>query len=230
MSSSIPAASSFDARWRSVLVAAAATALLGGCMGIGGGGSGAQTTAATQAATPDIRRYIGPNYCPEMRVQPGTEVSRRYAPGGDGDANRIIYQASIGKTARECLYDLQGNLTLRIGISGRVIAGPAGGPATVTLPVRIAVVKYREAVLSTQAVPLSVTIPASLSTVFSEVREVVVPSPGSARDYIIYVGFDDGAPVPVGAGRHVAGALDLEATDIIIDQDGQADLLGNPGN
>jgi hypothetical protein len=43
-----------------------------------------------------------------------------------------------------------------------------------------------------------VTIPPENSTLFSEVRTVTVPSPGGKRDYIIYVGFDDGREVPIG--------------------------------
>ena len=54
---------------------------------------------------------------------------RHYEGGGTRTTRKlVIWQASVGKTARECLYDLQGSLTLKIGVSGRVIAGPKGGP------------------------------------------------------------------------------------------------------
>ena len=161
---------------------------LTGCMGIG---SGPEVTSSTASAEPeqiDIRRFIGPDYCPEIRIRPGTEVLREYR-GAEEPAN-VAWQASIGDTARECLYDGQGNLTLRIGVSGRVAAGPQGGPGTVSLPLRISVVKHLEAVLSTELYPQAVAIQASNSAVFREVREVTVPSPGQERDYIIYIGFD----------------------------------------
>ena len=154
----------------------------------------AVTEAAGAPANPDeidVRRYFGPNYCPDLRVREGTEMLRRFERGKQDEAGSLIWQASIGDTARECLYDLEGNLTLRIGVSGRVLAGPKGGPGAVSLPLRIAVVKYQEAVLYSDLKQLAITIPATNSTVFRNVYEVTVPSPGNDRDYLIYVGFDE---------------------------------------
>jgi hypothetical protein len=172
--------------------------LLAGCSMFGRGGepdttattaSTAATGGAAAAGEIDVRRYLGPDYCPELRIQDGTELVRSYERGHEDDPAYVVWQASIGKTARECLYDQQNNLTLRIGVSGRVIAGPKGGAgATVSVPLRIAIVKHKEATLASEAYRLSVAIPASNSTAFTEVREITVPSPGNDRDYIIYVG------------------------------------------
>ena len=155
---------------------------------------GGTPVAAGDPANPDeidIRRYLGPDYCPDLRVREGTEMLRRFERGKEDDSDSIIWQASIGETARECLYDQQGNLILRIGVSGRVLTGPKGGPGAVNLPLRIAVVKYQEAVLYSDLKQLAITIPATNSTVFRNVYEVTVPSPGRDRDYLIYVGFDE---------------------------------------
>ena len=59
------------------------------------------------------------------------------------------------------------------------------------MPLRIAVVKYQEATLYSELKQLAITIPAANSTVFRNVYEVTVPSPGRERDYLIYVGFDE---------------------------------------
>ena len=176
--------------------------LLGGCSMFGLGGSKPETTAATTPTTStapaantdqiDVRQYLGPDYCPELRVLSGAELMRSYEKGHDDDAKFVIWQASVGKTARECLFDLQGGMTLKIGVSGRVIAGPKGGAATVSVPLKIAVVKYRESVLATQDYTIEVAIPTGGATTFTQVREILVPSPGKDRDYIIYVGFDVG--------------------------------------
>jgi hypothetical protein len=192
-----------DPAARMALVAAA-LGLAGSCSMWGGGGEKPETTAATAAAatTPaaangsegiDIRRYLGSNYCPELRVIDGAELVRRYERGHEEDPDYIIWQASFGRTARECLWDLQGGLTLKIGVSGRVIAGPKGGPAaTVAVPLKIAIVKHREKVLATEAFSQDVVLPAQGASVFTQVKEILVPSPGQDRDYIIYVGFDTG--------------------------------------
>jgi len=160
-----------------------------------------QTDAAGNQDEIDVRRYLGPDYCPDLRVREGTEMVRRYERGQQDDSGSLIWQASIGDTARECLYDLEGNLTIRIGVSGRVLSGPKGGPGTVNVPLRIAVVKYEEAVLYSELKQLAITIPASNSAVFRNVYEATVPSPGRDRDYLIYVGFDEGGKGPDAAGK-----------------------------
>jgi hypothetical protein len=174
-----------------ILICAAAIVLAtGGCQAFRNRGGGEpETTATTTPAEGqmDVRRFLGPNYCPELRIPEGGQLVREYERGHDGDEKFVIWQASVGNTARECLYDLENNLTLKVGVSGRVISGPKGGAGTVTVPVRIVVVKHKEAVLSSNIFPVTATIPAQGSTVFTNVHEVVVPSPGEARDYILYV-------------------------------------------
>jgi len=169
---------------------------LAGCMGAGG--SEPETTATTEAASEeqiDIRRYLGPDYCPEIRIPDGYELVRRFESGHEEDIAYIVWQASIGQTARECLYDAAGGLLLRVGVSGRVIAGPKGGPGEVSVPLRIIVEKYKEAELVSELYQIPVSIPPSNSTVFTRVYEFNVPSPGEDRDYLIHIGFD-----PTGEG------------------------------
>jgi hypothetical protein len=201
MSSSSSPLSQFARRAATGLAACLVAISLSACTSIKLPGFGKRSVepggtllAAGAPANPDaidIRRYLGPDYCPDLRVREGTEMLRRYERGKEDDTGSLIWQASIGDTARECLYDPQGNVTIRIGVSGRVLAGPKGGPGVVNVPLRIVVVKYGEAVLYSELKPLAVTIPASNSTVFRNVYEATVPSPGRDRDYLIYVGFDE---------------------------------------
>jgi hypothetical protein len=176
-------------------LAPAVMLVVSGCMGMGGAGSDiADATASTEAAADeqiDIRRYLGPDYCPEIRVREGTEVVRQYESGRQDDSAAVIWQASVGETARDCLYDAQGGMELKVGVSGRAVAGPKGGAQTVSLPLRIALVKHREAVLASELYPLAIAIPASGAAVFSEVRILNIPPIGKDRDYILYVGFDE---------------------------------------
>jgi hypothetical protein len=60
------------------------------------------------------------------------------------------------------------------------------------VPLKIAVVKFKESVLATQAFTIDASIPAEGATTFTQVKEISVPSPAQDRDYIIYVGFDIG--------------------------------------
>jgi hypothetical protein len=177
-----------------VLSLAMALAAAGCSVFRGGGGAEPAATASTGEGSEqiDVRRLLGPDYCPELRILDGAQLVRSYERGHEDDPAYVIWQASFGNTARECLYDAQGGLTVKVGVSGRVIAGPKGAPGEVTVPFKIAIVKFKEAVLASQGYTLAMTLPSVGSTTFTEVREIAVPSPGSDRDYIIYLGFDVG--------------------------------------
>ena len=86
-----------------------------------------------------------------------------------------------------------------------MVSGPKGGPGSVSLPLRIAVVKYQEAVLTSELYPLEIVIPPTGSAVFTEVKELVLPSPGNDRDYILYVGFDEKGEVLIGSSARPGG-------------------------
>ena len=173
------------------LAPALAALVLCGCTGLGGSApqraQAVQPVAAAQTAAPAAAASL---YCPSLRLREGAETLRRHAGGGADDASAIVWQASITDTARECRYG-GGRLTIRVGVAGRVIAGPRGGPGAVTVPLRIVVLKFPEEVLASERRQVSVTIPASLSAGFSHVAEITVPSPGEDRDYLVYAGFDE---------------------------------------
>ena len=61
-------------------------------------------------------------------------------PGeGEPAALDLRYQGSIVRTAREC-HVSAGVMTMKVGVEGRVVTGPAGGPGSLEVPLRIAVV------------------------------------------------------------------------------------------
>lgn len=133
----------------------------------------------------------GTVYCPKIELRQGTESFNVYEGDAKGDPKKLVHQARIDKTARECSLT-NGQLLIRVGIHGRVLAGPrSASSATMTVPVRIAVVKFQEAVLYSEIEPISVQISDFDRTPdFVTVVNVAVPDPGEDRDYIIYVGFD----------------------------------------
>jgi len=188
--------SAFGGRLLGAGLALGAALGLAGCTGGGQAAgpavTGSSATNATTTAAPaaDLGRFASLGYCPELRIQPGTQTLRR-AAGGEDDPRAVLWQATIADTARECRYGPDGRLTIRVGVAGRVVAGPKGGAGPISAPVRIAVVRYQENVLATQLDRLTVTIPPELSTTFEKVYEVTVPAPGADRDYIVYVGFDE---------------------------------------
>ena len=101
------------------------------------------------------------------------------APGKQPVGTDLRYQATISKTARECTVN-GGQITARIGIQGRVIAGPAGAPSTVQVPIRVAVVQggVSEKTIATKAYQTTVTMTEGGSEPFTLVAEdLVYPAP-----------------------------------------------------
>jgi hypothetical protein len=135
-----------------------------------------------------------------VSIRAGASTFAVGAPGKEAVGNDLRYQATITRTARDCT-QAGGQVTARIGILGRVIAGPAGNPATVEIPLRVAVVQggVQEKTIATKVYRTTVTMGDSGSIPFSLVAEdLVYPVPqGAAGDsYIFYIGFDPQALKP----------------------------------
>jgi len=138
--------------------------------------------------------------CPQVTVRAGAST---YAVGANGKpavGNDIRFQATVTKMARECARN-GGDIIARIGIQGRVIAGPAGAPSTVEIPLRVAVVHggVGEKVIASKAYRTTVEMSEGGSVPFTFVAEDLtypVPSAAVADSYIFYVGFDPQALSP----------------------------------
>jgi len=138
--------------------------------------------------------------CPQVTVRAGASTYAVGAGGKPATGNEIRYQATITKMARECSRSSAG-ITARIGIQGRVIAGPAGAPASVDIPLRVAVVHggVGEKVIASKAYRTTVEMSEGGSVPFTFVAEDLsypVPSAAVADSYIFYVGFDPQALTP----------------------------------
>lgn len=138
--------------------------------------------------------------CPPVTVRAGASTYAVAAPGKQAVGNDVRFQATITKMARECVKN-GAEITARIGIQGRVIAGPAGAPTTVEVPLRVAVVQggIGEKVIASKAYRTTVEMSESGSVPFTFVAEdMVYPAPSAAvsDSYIFYVGFDPQALAP----------------------------------
>jgi len=161
-----------------------------------GGGSSEEKPAAkpSESTTDDDLT------CPPVTVRAGASTFKVGAPGKEAAGNDLRYQATISKTARECSINA-GQITARIGIQGRVIAGPAGAPPSVQVPLRVAVVQagIGEKVIATKAYQTTVAMTEDSSVPFVLVAEdLVYPAPTGAagESYVFYVGFDPQALKP----------------------------------
>ena len=136
--------------------------------------------------------------CPGVEVRQGASTMSINAPGAEAGPMNTRYQISIGQTARECV-PLGGTMTMRVGVQGRVLLGPAGGPGQVELPLRVAVVLEGpdpKPIVSKLA-RLSVSVPPGQTAVpFMHVEQDLtfpMPRPSVLENYVDYVGFDPNA-------------------------------------
>jgi hypothetical protein len=161
---------------------------------------GGNSDAAGAPSSPATVQDGGGLTCPDVKIRPGASTYAVAAPGKQPVGNDLRYQATIARYARDCNLE-NGRITARVGIQGRVIVGPAGAPATVEVPLRVAVVKdgVNEKVITTTVVRATVSMGEGLSVPFSVVAEDVVYPAVSVNendDYVFYIGFDPQALKP----------------------------------
>lgn len=141
--------------------------------------------------------------CPSVEVRTGAATLMIGSKAGEGEPSALDlrYQGTIVRTARECHVNA-GVMTMKVGIEGRVITGPAGGPGTVDIPLRIAVVQegVNPKTITSKFARIQVGIASAVDRVpFTHVDPDVsfpMPQPVANIDaYVVYVGFDpQGAP------------------------------------
>jgi len=158
---------------------------------------GSKSQAVGEAAPAPVDNELS---CPPVSIRAGASTYAVAAPGKQAVGNDLRYQASITRTARDCTRNGD-QITARIGILGRVIAGPAGSPATVEIPLRVAVVQggVQEKTIATKVYRTTVSMSDSGSIPFSLVAEDVtypVPQGATGDSYIFYIGFDPQALKP----------------------------------
>lgn len=151
--------------------------------------------ALAQASTP------GDVDCPGVDIRPG---AASYAVGerpGETTATTLRYQAEITRSARECSMR-GGNLSIKVGIQGRIVLGPNGGPGQIEIPMRMAVVREgaQPRTIWTKLYRIPVTVPPGQTSVpFVQIEEDMtfpIPSAEDLAALVVYVGFDPGAAAP----------------------------------
>jgi len=134
--------------------------------------------------------------CPGVDIRTGASTMNVAAKPTDATAGDLRYQISFGQTARECA--VQGStLNIKVGVQGRVILGPMGGPGQVDVPLRYAVVREgpQPKTVITKFKRVSVIVPPAQTHVqFVDIEEGLtfpLPSRSELDAYVVYVGFDE---------------------------------------
>jgi hypothetical protein len=181
---------------RAATMAFAGLALAGCTLGSMFGGTPADTQFQNATATATELQAGAANAlpaiattCPEIKVRPGTEALFFYGTGRVGNPQALNYQAVIEKQSRNCIVS-NGQISVKMGVVGRVLLGPSGTQQSVTVPVRFAVERDGVAIFSEKyTIPVALTPPAQSAEFVKVVENVVVPYLGG-ENIVIWVGFD----------------------------------------
>ena len=77
-------------------------------------------------------------FCPNVTLRENTAYYTTYQGGAQGEASKVIYQASITDVTRSCSYQ-GGVMGMTIAVAGKIVPGPLGSVGTINLPLRIQV-------------------------------------------------------------------------------------------
>jgi hypothetical protein len=157
--------------------------------------SGRPAPPANAEAPAAAAQAMASDDCPTVDIRSGASTYAIGPPGADPTATTLRYQATLARTARECSV-LAGTMTVKVGVQGLVILGPAGGPGQIEVPIRLALVQegVEPKTIWTKAYRVPVTIPPGQANVpFVQIEEDIsfpLPKPAELSAYVIYVGFD----------------------------------------
>lgn len=155
-----------------------------------------RSTATSQQSVTGTTQDID---CPLINIRQGASTLTIGPTGTKGDTDNngamgVRYQGTFVRAARECAL-VGGNVVMKVGVEGRIIVGPAGGPGQVDVPLRIAVVEETTAhtkPIVTKFARIPVTVASSTDNpTFTHIDDdVTFPMPSNLDNYVVYIGFD----------------------------------------
>jgi hypothetical protein len=163
------------------------------------GSSASSPQAVEGAGTPGEQQVFD---CPLIDIRQGASTLTIGSPGDTGGtadttnngAMALKYQGTFVRAARECSL-VNGQIVMRVGVEGRIVVGPAGGPGQVDVPLRIAVVEETVSgtkPIITKLIHIPVTVASATDNpTFTHIEEgLSFPMPKDLDSYIVYIGFD----------------------------------------
>lgn len=163
-----------------------------GCQSGNTTGAGAGASATAQAGGEgQVRESELRAYCPRLMLREGTAYYNSYQRGGEQDPTKVIYQAAITDVTRKCSYTANG-ATMTVAAAGKIVPGPLGSAGSITMPIRVAVVRGDQVLDSRlHQYTVQVTDTSGATQFIFNDPNVLIPTPvdGSVQ---VFVGFDEG--------------------------------------
>jgi hypothetical protein len=131
--------------------------------------------------------------CPEIVVLEGTSADRVYTAGSQAN-DALRYQFSVLDVARDCRVD--GNqISMKVGVDGKILLGPAGSPGSFTAPIRVVIVReVDQSPVFSKLYHIPTAVPAGeiqgIFTLVTEPLNVPYTNEYAVHGYTVKVGFD----------------------------------------
>jgi hypothetical protein len=139
--------------------------------------------------------------CPVVEVEDGAATARVGGPENPA----VRYQFDLVDTAREC-QPLGGQFSLKVGVSGRLLIGPAGSPGAYSTNLKVLVRReIDQKTIFEKTYRVEANTAGGVQAPFRMVTEpIVLPMtrPALNDDYSIFVGFDNGRNVALERPHH----------------------------
>jgi hypothetical protein len=160
-----------------------------------------------------------PADCPPVDIRQGASTYSVNTAAKNPAESVLRYQGSFAQTARSCSR-AGPTMTIKLGVQGRIILGPGGGPGQVDVPVRFALVEegVNPKTIWTKFYRVPVVIgegqPSISFTHIEDDLTVPMPNKDTLEAYVLYIGFDPmslsrdkpkAAPPPRNARPKVSG-------------------------
>jgi hypothetical protein len=159
------------------------------------GSASPQTPVAAAGPT------FNPADCPTVDIRTGAGTLTLGANPAEKSPTDVRYQLSFSQWARQCTA-VGSTLNIKVGVQGRIVVGPAGGPGPVDVPLRYAVVREgaNPKTIVTRFKRIAAEVPPGETNVaFSDVEDDLsfpIPPSDELVAYILYVGFDSMGEAP----------------------------------
>lgn len=153
--------------------------------------AGSVADRATQLMLSNPKKLTG--YCPPIEVLGDTTFYQKFERKHQGDQRYLIYQGVINQTARECT-NLGAEMYIKVGIAGRVLAGPKGENTKAVLPLRVVIREIDGDILYSKLHKVTAQItPPDRTALFAKIDDAIpIPTP-EKQNLKILVGFDERA-------------------------------------
>lgn len=143
-----------------------------------------QIAAVSSTALPAIATE-----CPPIKVRPGSEALFKYTNNKQPNPRDLNWQAVIDNQSRNCVVS-NGKITMKMGVVGRLLLGPAGNVQATDLPLRFAVERDGVPLFSEKYdIPVQIAAGQQAADFVKVVENVEIPYLGGEQ-ITVWVGFD----------------------------------------